>query len=390
MPNPLQIKSGGQMVLTVPLIIFMDDVSGNISKHWNKHHVVYMSNALIPHEMVEKEFCVRFVSSSPHATPLEPMQGVKDSIQKATNNPVIAFDVKYQEEVMLIPYDLFVAGDNPMQAEECSHGGLKCNYFCRTCKVGGTNTEKTSDEGYMDLFKCGKLRTPQDMLVHIKEQIELTKLSGGTEKVKNAVSKSGVWDAATAAIVNHLLDLGKVLRKQASGRPALSEAEVQSQLESELSALLGGLSIDDHINPLLGMLGVDQHKNMPVEILHTILLGVVKYFWGQTVYILDKAHSFDRFQTHLESIDKDGLNSPTLRVDYIVRYKGSLISKHFKTLAQVMPYLIYDLVPCTVLDGWVVISRLIVLLWHTSIEDTETYLVSIINECSVQLMPASG
>ncbi|KIK73555.1 hypothetical protein PAXRUDRAFT_86847, partial [Paxillus rubicundulus Ve08.2h10] len=63
------------------------------------------------------------------------------------NNPIIAFNVKYQEEVMLIPYDLFVAGDNPMQAEEWSHGGLKCNYFCRTCKVGGMNIEKTSNEG---------------------------------------------------------------------------------------------------------------------------------------------------------------------------------------------------------------------------------------------------
>ncbi|KIK91866.1 hypothetical protein PAXRUDRAFT_148515, partial [Paxillus rubicundulus Ve08.2h10] len=62
------------------------------------------------------------------------------------------------------------------------------------------------------------------------------------------------------------------------------------------------------------------HKDMPMEILHTILLGVVKYFWGQMVYILDKAHSLGRFQTHLESINKDGLNSPTLRADYIVRY----------------------------------------------------------------------
>lgn len=81
MPNPLREKSGGRMVLTVPLIIFMDDVSGNVSKQWNKHHVVYMSNAAMAREMLEKEFCVRFVSSSPHATPLELMQGVKESIQ---------------------------------------------------------------------------------------------------------------------------------------------------------------------------------------------------------------------------------------------------------------------------------------------------------------------
>jgi hypothetical protein len=80
MPNPLRAKSGGRMVLTVPLIVFMDDVSGNISKQWNKHHVIYMSNAALPREMLEKEFCVRFVSSSPHATPMELMCGFKESI----------------------------------------------------------------------------------------------------------------------------------------------------------------------------------------------------------------------------------------------------------------------------------------------------------------------
>ncbi|KAF8546401.1 hypothetical protein OG21DRAFT_1427122 [Imleria badia] len=48
MPNSLREKSGGQMVYTVPLIVFMDDVSGNISKQWNKHHVIYVSNGLLP------------------------------------------------------------------------------------------------------------------------------------------------------------------------------------------------------------------------------------------------------------------------------------------------------------------------------------------------------
>ena len=91
-------------------------------------------------------------------------------------------------------------------------------------------------------------------------------------------------------------------------------------------------------------------------ILHMILLGIVKYFWGQTALILNKAHSLGMFQTRLESINKDGLNSPTLGADYIVRYKGGLIRRHFKSLAQVMPYLIYDLVPDTVLEGWLVIG----------------------------------
>ena len=81
MPNPLRVKSGGRMVYTVPLIVFMDDVSGNISKQWNKHHVIYVSNALLPQTVLEQEFLIRFVSGSPHTTPMELMQGLKESIQ---------------------------------------------------------------------------------------------------------------------------------------------------------------------------------------------------------------------------------------------------------------------------------------------------------------------
>jgi hypothetical protein len=106
-----------------------------------------------------------------------------------------------------------------------------------------------------------------------------------------------------------------------------------------------------------------------------VLLGVVKYFWGQTVFLLEKAKLLDLFQMRLDSIAKDGLNSPCLNADYICHYKGSLIGKHFKSLAQVMPFLIQDLLPITVLDGWTIIGELVVQIWHTKIDDTELYLV---------------
>ena len=216
---------------------------------------------------------------------------------------------------------------------------------------------------------------PEDTRSQIKHQIWLSMLSGGTEKVRSAISQSGIRDAATSAIVNRLLELGKALQRKTAGKPTLPEADITAHLQNELDALLGGQSIDDRINPLLGIRGLDIHKDTPTEILHTILLGVVKYFWGQTAFILDKANLLGTFQTRLESINKDGLNSPTLGANYIVRYKGGLVGKHFKSLAQVMPHLIYDLVPEAILEGWLVIGRLIVLLWHTSIEDTECYLV---------------
>ncbi|EGO30400.1 hypothetical protein SERLADRAFT_404585 [Serpula lacrymans var. lacrymans S7.9] len=291
------VPSENHPVRTVPLIIFMDNVSSNVSKQWNKHHVVYLSNTLMPRKMLEKEFSVWFVSSSPHAAPMELMKGVTDSIREAADLGVITWDCKYEQEVMLLPYILFVAGDNPMHAE-------------KMCKVGGTQAQKKTNEGYQNIFKCGPPQNPEETQEQIHRQVDCSLESGGNNKVKTAVTNSGIRNSTSASIVQQLLALGKQLRMPA----------------------------------------VDIHQDTPTEILHTVLLGVVKYFWGQTVWLLKKSHLLTKFQTRLKFINKDGLNT-------------------------VMPYMIYDLVSQDVLDAWSVIGDLVVLLWHTKIDNTKEYLI---------------
>ncbi|KAI6017435.1 hypothetical protein EDC04DRAFT_2870103 [Pisolithus marmoratus] len=362
------------MVYNVPLIIFMDDISGNISKQWNKHHVIYMSNANLPCEMLEQEFYVQFVTSSPHAASMELMHAMKESILNAAELGIIAWDCKDNEEVILIPHVLFIAGDNPMQGEECSQAGLKCNYFCQTCEVGGNKEYKESDTGYSTLFKSGSHHAPERMINTIKEQFCIAMLLGATEKVRMSVSTTSTQDSISLCILHTLIDLGKRLRKQEAGTPAVPESQVREALEKEFASLLQGADLEDAINPLLGMKGVNIHLNMPMEVLHTILLGIVKYFWTQMVFLLEKAKLLTTFQSHLDSIDRDGLNAPSLNAEYICCYKGGLIGKHFKSLAQVMPFVIHDLVPQCMMDGWTTIRELVVLLWHTEINDTEEYL----------------
>jgi hypothetical protein len=123
------------------------------------------------------------------------------------------------------------------------------------------------------------------------------------------------------------------------------------------------------------VLGIDIHMDTPTEILHTVLLGVVKYFWAQTAFSLEKSKSLSLLQMRMEALATNGLNLPSFVPEYICHYRGSLIGKHFKSLAQVMPFLIYDLVPQIVVDGWSVIGELVVLLWHTNINNVEHYLV---------------
>lgn len=81
MPHPLRATAGERLVYSIPLLIFQDDVSGNQSKQWNKHYSCYISNGALPRQKLDSEFNVRFVSTSPFATPLEIMQGVRGSIE---------------------------------------------------------------------------------------------------------------------------------------------------------------------------------------------------------------------------------------------------------------------------------------------------------------------
>ncbi|KAG1887729.1 hypothetical protein F4604DRAFT_1916551 [Suillus subluteus] len=193
-PSSMCKKANGRMVYTVPLIIFMDNVSGNISKQWNKHHTIYMSNANLPCEMLEKEFFVHFVTSLPHAAPMELMQAMKQSISFVATSGVIAWDCKDNEE-----------------AEECNHAGLNCNYFCWTCDVGGMKEFKTFGDGYSSLFPSGNLRTPEGTATNIQQQFEMALKSGAKEKIKNSVSSMGIHDSASISIINTLVELGKKL-----------------------------------------------------------------------------------------------------------------------------------------------------------------------------------
>lgn len=80
MPHPFQEIAKEKMVYSVPLIVF-HDISGNVSKQWNKHYNIYMSNASLPREVPDKEFLTRFVATLPHVPPLEMMRGLRSSVE---------------------------------------------------------------------------------------------------------------------------------------------------------------------------------------------------------------------------------------------------------------------------------------------------------------------
>lgn len=115
--------------------------------------------------------------------------------------------------------------------------------------------------------------------------------------------------------------------------------------------------------------------------LHIFLLGVVKYYWSQTVFVIEKGKVMDLFHRQLHALSTEGLNAPSFNADYMCRYKGSLVGKHFKSLAQLMPFVIYDLIPASLLQAWNTIGELVVLLWHTEVQELKPYLVCLSLPC---------
>lgn len=121
--------------------------------------------------------------------------------------------------------------------------------------------------------------------------------------------------------------------------------------------------------------GLDPTQDTPVEILHTILLGIIKYVWHLVnLTWTDADHAL--FAIRLQSTDLDGLTVPPLRAGYMIQYRNNLIGKHFKTLMQIMAFHVHGLVSAKEFALIKAVGALGSLLWVHEIEDMDAYLVS--------------
>jgi hypothetical protein len=121
--------------------------------------------------------------------------------------------------------------------------------------------------------------------------------------------------------------------------------------------------------------GLDIHLDTPTETLHTILLGIVKYIWGQSVFNMDKSKQFDTFAARFRSIHVHGLETGPVP-NYIMTNRGSLNGKHFKILGQLAIFALHDLISGELFDCWYALGHLMVLVWCSEIPNIDAYIVS--------------
>ena len=123
--------------------------------------------------------------------------------------------------------------------------------------------------------------------------------------------------------------------------------------------------------------GLNPHSDTPVEILHVILLGIVKYFWRDAVSRLNPSQQAILI-IRLNSLDLSGLDPAigSLSGETLVKYAGSLVGRDFRIIAQIAVFVLYDLLPSKIIQAWAALAAMMPLVWMPKIENKTAYFVS--------------
>ncbi|KAF8488776.1 hypothetical protein JB92DRAFT_3249859 [Gautieria morchelliformis] len=364
MPNPLCAVANGYELYTSFVFLWADDVGGNISKMVNAHKNIYLAHVNVPGQLLQQEYFVRFVATSPHASTPEQFEAVLEMVRGTQHKPPRTYN---SHSHRLCKFRIAVPGlpaDNPQQSEECSHIGPSGNCKCRRCLVGGPAAVTDSDDGYHALHEPGAPRRVVRTIEEIQKQL-LKATEGKLAPVSAMQTASGVKDRVAQGWIVKVLSKVKAIK---ADHPSWSHAQVQQAAKEWLDEQPG-----QRWSPLLSFPGLDPHRDTLVEILHTVLLGLIKYVW-HNLHTSWKDPERELFIICLQGTNIDGLTIPPIRAAYMSQYCNALVGKHFKTLMQTVVFHVHGIVSQPQFELIKATGRLGAVLWYHKICNMVEYL----------------
>ncbi|KAJ7811767.1 hypothetical protein B0H13DRAFT_2472436 [Mycena leptocephala] len=329
MPNPLRSIAKGDPFYTILVDYFSDDVSGNRSKSWNKHWNAYMTNRSLPRQLLQHEF---YVHLSRHRNMPVSQNSSGNSRKSSSRN---------------------------LQLH-----GRSCKLSMPEMQSGGNKQDKATDEGYHAMFSCGEPRSKATILETVQKMIELA-CKGNETELKKMYTASGIKDKYTEYWINDILSQFKKQVDSGVSKETVTEA-LKKWVEDNRKTIYSAFLTTDVLS------GFDPPRDTPIELLHTILLGVLKYLWHST-HMSWTPDQKKTFELRLQAAETSGLSIEGIRAGYIVQYANSLIGRQFKVLLQCAVFQIYDLVDENHFRAWKAVGELAALLWFPEIVDMEGY-----------------
>ncbi|KAI8459667.1 hypothetical protein BY996DRAFT_6429889 [Phakopsora pachyrhizi] len=367
LPNPWRLKAQGRMIRHVPLRIYSDDTSGNLSKKWNKYISIFMSLAGLPPHILNQEYNTLFVATSNIATALELAAPVVEELNILSTSGFFTFDYSLQEDVLVLPVILMFLGDSPMHAEITSTLHLNVSLQpCRICKLKAKNKKDKATGTYVDNF-IGQntngilvkpdLRSWIDTKKNAYHTWYLVQRGVPKTQVQSCISEFGVKDVLNQTIVHKI-------KENQDTKVTYNIRRLQDD------------SIEKLFNPFYELKGFDGHKDTPVEVLHVILLGIVKYLYCDLIsgLTVDKK---EELVARFQSFDISNLNIPSIKAKYLVQHYSSLVGKDFKIIIQAAPFVFFTIIEESRQKIWISLCHLCSLIFQTHISCLENYVANL-------------
>ncbi|KAK0562597.1 hypothetical protein OC844_002619 [Tilletia horrida] len=313
--NPLREAAAGKRAYSVPIALFIDDLSGNRSKRWNKHEAIYMSNLCLDRDALDLDAHTHFVSISTRVGAVDQAEAVVNELIDAYRNPQMLYDCEAEDNVLIRPYLLLLLADNPMAADLTGSIGLKGNLFCRMCNVDASKAD--TEAGVRDYLAPADPRSSPGIIASLREQIT-TAAKGVKARVDEMKTASGVKDDLCDKAVARLLQIARI--------------STSAQTEAEQRHILDGRWHGPFLR-LYDVYGFDVAYNTPVEVLHTWLLGPAKYLWVHTCKGSEAKKEL--LAVRLSAIcTRTFSDAQHLNGSYLVQNAGGLVGKDIKLISQ--------------------------------------------------------
>ncbi|KAF8883784.1 hypothetical protein CPB85DRAFT_1493392 [Mucidula mucida] len=349
MPNPKRALAEGDPLYTSFVEYFSDDVSGNRTKQWNKHWNVYMTHQNLPRQLLQQEFHVHFVSSSPHASTTSSTASLR---RLSTQRELVKVrDGVSGQTTRFLLQNMVEPSDNPMQSEIAASMAQKETFHAASVRL-----------------VSGTPRSKDGIICELEKQLHLA-CSGVAQHVKDSQSATGIKDAYAQHWIQDLISRFHATKSDPKNTKTPEEIKadlIQWVMDNQDKIYSGFLTID----------GFDPTKDTPVEILHTILLGIIKYIWHNTHTSFSATQKLT-YSHRLQATETDGLSIHAIRANYIMQYAGSLIGTQFKILAQTNIFHVRGIVSEEQFSIWRAVGELSALLWFPEIRNLQEYLADI-------------
>ncbi|KAL0092852.1 C2H2-type zinc finger transcription factor [Phycomyces blakesleeanus] len=343
-PMPLSVLPGNvdrdavfYKVRIVSIILFTDDTSSNRSKQYNPFESWLMKCAALPFKNRNSIANIQFLSTIPKkdgANGMSLLPAIVDDFKKLEKG-VKMFSAEDNEYVLVVAPVLWIEADTPCHLELCGLLGPATTFPCRRCYIELRHAKDfVKDLSYF--CECHERRTQEHY----------------------------------------------VLANSSPGR----DTEIPNAPKIGMNTPANEISFRDRLTGrLLELQSFDPEKDTPVEILHTILLGVAKYMVIDLVKVVLKNDTATIARLSEFLTDYTRSTGLSRKFTQNLRHSGSFLGRDFKVLLQILPVILItefsgnhelDLViPC-----FVELGRLCSLVFvRQVISDFDNYIIRVDN-----------